>query len=73
MQTQAALTPAQAAALSLGRYWGSADSAALTTYPEGDASIRFTWSDGAAFTHYEPTHEAARATLARLGFSHTKA
>jgi hypothetical protein len=62
-------TTQQAEALALGRYWGSADSVALTEHHEGDASVRFTWSDGAAFTTYYPTHAEARAALARLGFA----
>lgn len=53
----------------IGRYWGSADSAKLTEWPEGDASVQFTWTDGEGFTQDYPSHAEARAALARLGFA----
>lgn len=62
------MTPNQARDLSLGRYWGSADGAALTEHPEGDASVRFSWADGAAFSITYASYDQARADLARLGF-----
>lgn len=51
-----------------GRYWGSADSAKLTKHPEGDATVYFSWADGAGFGIDYGTHAEAEAALARLGF-----
>lgn len=65
------MTPQQARDASLGRYWGSADGAALTEHPEGDATVRFSWADGAAFSTTYATHDQARHDLARLGFCPT--
>jgi hypothetical protein len=52
----------------LGRYWGSADRAHLTTHREGDATIRYEWNDGACIVIDHPTSEDARAELERMGF-----
>ena len=53
---------------SLGRYWGSANVATLTEFPEGDAHILLEWDDGAHVSFYEETHQFARECLKRLGF-----
>ena len=52
----------------LGQWWGSAATAKLFEHSEGDASIRFEWTDGAAMTVSYESHEEARKVLARLGF-----
>lgn len=54
-----------------GRYWGSANSASLTEWSDGGASIVLSWDDGARIYFYEDTSQAARETLHRLGFAPT--
>ena len=66
MQSFAQIHAAQTKAL--GRYWGSADVATLTEFPDGCAKIVLEWSDGAAVYLCEDSHEEARETLKRLGF-----
>ena len=51
-----------------GRSWTTAQTAALTVYPEGDALIKFTWADGAFLVQSYPSSDAAIEALARLGF-----
>lgn len=55
-------------ALALGRYWGSADNARVTCWPEGDASVLLTWADGARISFDTSTSAEAFNTLERLGF-----
>lgn len=52
----------------LGRDWSTATEAKLIEHPEGDASIRLTWSDGAYLVQSCDSKEQAQDTLARLGF-----
>ena len=52
-----------------GRYWGSADTATLTEWADGSATIRLEWADGAQRNWYEDTHAEARAHLRSLGYA----
>jgi hypothetical protein len=53
----------------IGRYWGSADTATLTEWSDGGATIRLDWADGAQVSFYEDTHAEARAHLRSLGYT----
>lgn len=54
---------------SAGRPWHTADKAACTLHPEGDATLRLEWLDGACLTFDTATHQEAREWLTRNGFA----
>lgn len=58
----------EAEEMSVGRYWGSAHSAALTEFGDGCALIKLTWADGATLHLSHDTHADARDELRSLGF-----